>query len=138
MTAAIECTPDECWRALTDATLLVAWLPGLRRVSVIAHDAAGLPAEVQFEFSTSLSYSLLYTYDHATHEMRWEPRMGKRDAVRGYARVDAIEGDATRTALTYAIEQGSGRSGAELELGSPGAIVEAFGSWIATRARRHR
>ncbi len=135
VSATIHCTPDECWRALTDADMLAGWLPGVRRVSVVARDQAGLPTEVQFEFAGSRSYSLLYTYDHTQREMRWEPRMGKRDAVRGFAQV---EPDGENTRLSYGIEHGAARHGAELELGDPAAIVAAFAAFMASRTRPAR
>ena len=138
VTASIPRPADECWRALTDATLLGAWLPGLRRATVIARDAQGLASEVQFEFSTSRSYSLRYSYDHELYEVRWEPHLGGRDAVRGYARfeVDPAYSDHLHTIMIYRLEQGDARSAVELELGDPGAIVAAFGAWLTTRPRR--
>jgi Polyketide cyclase / dehydrase and lipid transport len=136
--ASIPRPAEECWRALTDPTLLSAWLPGLRRATVIARDANDLATEVQFEFAASRSYSLLYTYNHEEYEMRWEPRMGKRDAVRGYARIeiDPAYSDQLHSLMFYSLEQGEARTGAELELGDPGAIVAAFATWITARSRR--
>ena len=81
-------SPDVCWRALIDATVLPAWVPGLRRARVIEVDDHQRPREVLFEFSTSLTYSLVYSYDADAREMHWEPRIGKRDAVRGFARLE--------------------------------------------------
>lgn len=123
----IAASPDACWRALTDATLLTAWLPGLRRAEVIARTPDGLAAEVQFEFAASRTYTLLYMYDHAAREMRWEPRVGKRDAVRGFARVEA---DGRDTRLTYGLEQGAARRPEEVELGDPVQIVAAFDAFV--------
>ena len=122
----IGCTVEACWRALTDATLLAAWLPGVRRVDVVSRDERGLATEVQFEYAGSRSYSLLYTYDHARREMRWEPRVGKRDAVRGFASVEA-DGDGTR--LHYALEEGGPRREGD---GDPAAIVAAFVAWVTS------
>jgi hypothetical protein len=135
VSATIASPPEDCWRVLTNADMLVAWLPGVRRISVVARDAMGLPAEVQFEFAGSRSYSLLYSYDHSKREMRWEPRMGKRDAVRGFAHVEPVDAE---TRLTYGIEQGAARQGAELELGDPASIVAAFAAFMASRTRRAR
>lgn len=126
----IAASPDTCWRALTDATLLPAWLPGLRRATVIARTADGLAAEVQFEFAATRSYTLLYSYDHAAREIRWEPRMGKRDAVRGFARIEPAGADTT---LTYGIEEGGARRPDEIELGDPAQIVAAFAAWVVSR-----
>lgn len=118
----------ECWRAITDASLLPAWLPGVRRVRVVSARDTGLPLEVQFELAESLTYSLVYSYDLANYEVRWEPRIGKRDGVRGFARLSA-QGDATE--LTYGHEAGEGRRASE----DPDAIVSAFREWIEKRRR---
>ena len=126
----IACAPDVCWRALIDASLLAAWVPGLRRARVIELDDSGRAHEVLFEFSTSLTYSLVYSYDVATRELRWEPRMGKRDAVRGYARLVACD---TGTRMTYALEQGAGRSVSDQALGDPEALLVAFTRWLESR-----
>lgn len=104
-------------------------MPGLRRASVVT-ETAGLPAEVHFEFSTSLTYTLVYRYELETHEVRWEPRLGARDAVRGSARLEAT---ATGTRMTYTLEQGAGRTTGDLVLGGPHAIVDAFVRWIETQ-----
>ena len=119
--------PDVCWRALTDATLFAAWMPGLRRATVIASDGDGRPHEVLFEFSTSLSYSLIYAYDPVTREVRWEPRVGARDAVRGSARIEP-HGDGAR--MTYKLEQGAGRAAGDLALGSAHTVVGGFVRWL--------
>ena len=130
VTTYIRRSPDACWKVLTDATVLTGWVPGLRRARVITTDDAGLAREVQFEFSTSLTYSLVYTYDAAAREMRWEPRLGKRDGVRGVARVEAFD-EGTR--LTYELEHGDGRSAADQELGDLDALVAAFARWMHER-----
>src|SRR5213075_2102676 len=106
VTGYIRRPPDACWRVLVDASLLTGWVPGLRRANVIALDDAGLPREIHFEFSTSLTYSLVYTYDVAAYEVRWEPRLGGRDAVRGFARLESFD-EGTR--ITYGLEPGGGR-----------------------------
>jgi hypothetical protein len=123
-------SPDMCWRALVDTRLLAAWVPGLRRARVIESDASGLPREVLFEFAASLTYSLIYSYDLVARELRWEPRTGKRDAVRGFARFEACD---QGTRMTYALEQGGGRNVAEQALGDPDAIVIAFARWVESR-----
>lgn len=123
-------SPEQCWRALTDASLLAAWVPGLRRARVIELDGNGFAREVLFEFSASLSYSLVYSYDRAALAMRWEPRIGKRDAVRGFARFERCD-DGTK--MIYALEQGSGRSAADQSLGDPEATLVAFARWVESR-----
>lgn len=117
-----------CWRAFTDAALLPAWLPGVRKVRVIRTGSDNLPAEVQFETAESLTYSLEYTYDEKAGEVRWEPRIGKRDGVRGFARLEA-EGSGTK--LTYGLEEGAARRASDV--GEPTTIVAAFAAWIERR-----
>jgi hypothetical protein len=126
----IKRSPDACWRVLVDASLMTAWVPGLRRANVVATDDAGRPREILFEFSTSLTYSLIYTYDVAAREVRWEPRSGARDAVRGFARLDPSD-DGTK--LTYGLEQGGGRSNADRVIGDPEVLVSAFVTWMHAR-----
>jgi len=121
---------EACWRAFTDATLLLAWVPGLRRATVISRGGMGLAKEILFEFAESRTYTLLYSYDVAAHEVRWEPQLGKRDAVSGHARFEAVDGS---TRFEYALEQGDGRSEAERALGSLDRLVGAFAGWLAKR-----
>jgi hypothetical protein len=128
--AVIPRSADVCWRALIDVQLLPAWVPGLRRVRVVAVRPDGLPQEILFEFAASLTYSLVYSYDLSAREMRWEPRVGKRDAVRGFARLTPCDGG---TRLEYGLEHGDGRTPAEIALGDPEVIVAAFSRWVQTR-----
>jgi hypothetical protein len=105
-------------------------VPGLRRARVILVDDDGLPAEILFEFGASRTYTLVYTYDVGNREVRWQPRAGKRDAVAGFARFEAVD---EGTSVTYGLEQGDGRSAVEKALGDQTALVEAFARWL-TRA----
>jgi hypothetical protein len=127
VTAFIARAPDACWRVLTDVATFTGWVPGLRRARVVASDEAGRPREVQFEFAASRTYSLVYTYAAAEREVHWEPGLGKRDAVRGFARCDASEHG---TNLTYGLEPGDARSEAEQALGDLEAVVSAFARWM--------
>jgi hypothetical protein len=127
VTAFVERPPEVCWRVLTDASTFTGWVPGLRRARVVATDEAGRPREVQFEFAASRTYSLVYAYMPDEREVRWEPRLGKRDAVRGFARVEASE---RGTNLTYGLEPGDARSVAEQVLGDLEAVVTAFARWV--------
>lgn len=120
---------DACWRAFTDTRLLPAWVPGLRRATVIS-TAMGLPREILFEFAEARTYTLLYEYDVAAHEVRWQPQLGKRDAVSGHARFSSEAGG---TRMEYALEQGDGRTEAERALGSLDVLVASFASWMAKR-----
>lgn len=130
VTASIRRSPDACWRVLVDPVLMPAWVPGLRRATVVAVGADGLPAEIHFEFSTSLTYSLVYRYDVAAREVRFEPRLGKRDGVRGVARIEPTEDGAT---LHYGLELGDGRSPADRALGDAEATAAAFAAWMQAR-----
>ncbi len=121
-TAFVPRDPDMCWRMFIDVAALTGWVPGIRRVEVIAKEK-GLPAEVHFEFASSLAYTLVYRYDLAQRVLAWEPKLGKRDAVTGFARFDPAEGGAT---MTYALEDGDGRSVSERALGDPDVLVAAF------------
>lgn len=119
----IDRTPAACWKVLTDANTFTGWVPGLRRVRIIAVDEQKRPREVQFEFMTSRTYSLVYAY--GDFEMTWEPHLGRRDAVRGFARV-APEGMGAK--LTYGLEEGDARTTAEsIDLE---AIVTSFARWM--------
>ena len=125
--AHIPRSPEHCFRVFTNAELLAAWVPGLRRVRVIAPDPDGRPLEILFEFARSMTYSLVYGYDVAALEVRWEPRVGKRDAVRGMARFESFDGG---TRMTYAIELGDARAPSE-DAGAVGReIVDAFRTWM--------
>ena len=127
VTREIARSRESCWRVLIDVTALPAWVPGLRKAQVIETDEAGLPREILFEFSASLTYTLVYAYDVPAREVRWEPRIGKRDGVRGFARLEAVEGG---TRLTYALEQGDGRKAADVALADPEQLVAAFARWV--------
>ncbi|HEY5920226.1 MAG TPA: SRPBCC family protein [Kofleriaceae bacterium] len=120
-------SPEDCWRAFTNARLFAAWMPGLRRVTVVSAHDDGLPREVLFELSTSLTYTLTYSYDLAKREVRWEPRINARDGVRGYV---VLEPSERGTRMTYKLEQGAGRTMGDLVIGGSHAIVEAFVRWV--------
>lgn len=109
--------------------MLGAWVPGLRRAQVITKQR-GMPEEVHFEFARSLSYTLVYSYDQDHLEVRWQPKLGKRDGVSGFARFEPCEGG---TLVTYGIEHGPGRTDRDRELGDSRSLVEAFARWIATQ-----
>jgi len=109
-----------------DAAKLPLWVPGLRRAQVLAMER-GLPSEIHFEFASSRVYTLIYTYDLAQRDVRWQPKLGKRDGVSGSVRFDA-EGEGTR--ITYALEHGEGRSPTDLEVGDLQKLVDAFLGWM--------
>jgi hypothetical protein len=131
LTATLDRDPAHCWRVFIDATLWPLWVPGLRRAQVIALER-GLPSEVHFEYADSLAYTLVYTYEVERREVRWEPKLGKREGVRGFARFEAKDQGAQ---LVYALEQGDGRSERERSLGDPATLVAAFVKWMAAERR---
>jgi uncharacterized protein YndB with AHSA1/START domain len=126
VTVRVPRSPTDCWRLFTDVATLTAWVPGLRRAQTLAM-SHGLPSEVHFEFSDSLVYTLVYTYDVEHREVRWQPKLGRRDGVTGYVRFEA-DGDGTQ--VTYALEHGAGREASERELGDLGKLAEAFVAWM--------
>lgn len=97
-------------------------------MQVIQKNAEGLASEILFEFGASRTYSLVYTYDLATREVRWEPRANKRDAVAGFARFDAFD---TGTRITYGLRNATGIT----ELAELHELLAAFGRWMATARR---
>lgn len=129
VTGFVSRDPASCWRVFSDAALLALWVPGLRRAQIIAK-SRGLPEEVHFEYASSLAYTLVYHYDVERHEVRWEPKLGKRDGVSGFARFEPADGG---TRMTYGLEPGPGRAPAEpAELE---ALVAAFVAWMDAERR---
>lgn len=114
---------EACWQVFTDPNALIRWVPGLRAAWLVDVRPDGLPAEVQFEFGSSLVYALLYGYDVEQRVVRWEPRPGEHGAVRGFARFEAVDGG---TALTYALEHEDGRKALDRAIDDPKTLVDAF------------
>ena len=125
VTAFIPRDPQACFLAFTDARQLAAWVPGLRRADILSK-LRGLAAEVHFEFA-ELAYTLVYAYDVAKREIRWQPKLGADEGVTGFARFDAAEGG---TQFTYGLEHGEARTPDEQALGNLNAIVAAFVAWM--------
>ncbi len=129
VTAFVPRSRERCWRVFVDVAELPLWVPGLRRAEVLALER-GLPSEIHFEFSSSLVYTLVYSYDLERREVRWQPKLGKREGVSGSVRFDeAGEG----TQLTYSLEHGEGRSPSERELGDLQKLVDAFVGWMSAK-----
>jgi len=122
--------PEVCWQALVDVTRFGEWMPGLRAARVVATGGDGLPLEVEFDFSSALTYSLRYQYDAGHREVHWQPHTGTRDAVRGFAR---FEPHGAGTRMTYRLEQGAGRRSGDLIVGGAHPIVTAFVRWLEGR-----
>jgi len=87
----------------------------------------GLPSEIHFEFASSRVYTLVYSYDAEHREVRWQPKLGKRDGVTGFVRFDEAEGG---TQVTYGNEHGESRSPSERELGDEQKLIDAFSAWM--------
>ena len=122
-------TPEVCWELFIEPKTLTAWIPGLRRAQVIAKER-GLPAEIHFEFASSLVYTLVYTYDADALEVRWEPKLGRRDGVSGFAKFEPADG---HTRMTYGLAHGDARTAAERALGDPARLVAAFIAFVERR-----
>lgn len=87
----------------------------------------GLPSEIHFEYASSRVYTLVYSYDVDKREVRWQPKLGKRDGVSGFVRFDDTEGG---TQVTYANQHGESRSPSERELGDEQKLIDAFVAWM--------
>ena len=124
VTRRIPRSPEACWRRFIDVDTLSAWLPNLRRVRVITTGPDGRAAEVAFELVSS-SYSLVYAYDDAALTVRWTPRTGTRDAVRGQAAFAPAPDGCT---MTYQLEGIDARSTRVID--DPEALVAAFARWM--------
>jgi hypothetical protein len=121
VTAVVPHDPDACWQLFTDVGLLTSWVPGLQQAEIITGNRTQ-PTEIHFVFG-SLAYTLVYAYDKAGREVRWEPKLGRREGVTGFVR---FEPEAAGTRVTYGIEQGDARGQAERELGDAQRLVDAF------------
>jgi uncharacterized protein YndB with AHSA1/START domain len=124
-TAGVTRDPDTCWRLFTDVRLLTSWVPGLRSAEIITGTSA-LPSEIHFEFAganATAAYTLVYTYDRPNREVRWEPKLGRREGVSGFVRFDPLDGG---TRVTYGLEHGEGRSDADRAVGDVQRLVDAF------------
>lgn len=123
--AVVPRDPDACWALFTDVNLLTSWVPGLRQAEIITGTRT-LPTEIHFQFG-SLAYTLVYTYDKANREVRWEPKLGPREGVSGFVR---FEPDGSGTRVIYTLEHGDARGEAERELGDAQRLVEAFAARV--------
>ncbi len=119
---------DTCWRVFIDIAKLTHWVPGLRHAEILTKER-GLPSEVHFQFAQSLAYTLVYTYDRARREIRWEPKLGRSDGVSGWVRFEPFEAG---TRVIYALAHGDGRGTVERELGDLERLVDAYCTWLTT------
>ncbi len=126
VTAVVPRDPDTCWRLFTDVTLLTSWVPGLRQAEIITGTRAQ-PSEIHFEHGTH-AYTLVYTYNKASREVRWEPKLGKDEGVTGFVRFDP---DGSGTRITYGIEHGDARGAAE-RADDAQRLVDAFAARVTS------
>src|SRR4051812_3142874 len=115
VTGVVPRDPEACWRVFTDVALLTSWVPGLETAETLTKER-GMPSEIHFEFAGSLAYTLVYSYDREHREVKWQPKLGKREGVTGFARFEGVEGG---TRVTYCLEHGDGRGTTERALGGP-------------------
>jgi hypothetical protein len=90
-----------------------------------------MPSEIHFEFASQLAYTLVYTYDRAMREVKWQPKLGKQAGVTGFVRFEA---GTDGTCIVYGLEHGDARSAAERELGDQQKVVDAFAAWVRTQS----
>jgi uncharacterized protein YndB with AHSA1/START domain len=121
--ATVDRAPRRCYEAFTEAKHLTAWVPGLRRATVVETDASGRAREVKFDHGESLTYSLRYEYDDDARAVRWTPGVGVREAVSGEVRFDD---DGAGCRITYELAAGVARR----EGAGAAAVLEAFVRWI--------
>ena len=121
--ATIRASAERCFRLFCDVASLRHWVDGLRKVKVVRARPDGLALEVIYEHGATLTYSMLYDYDLAARRVSWEPGLGRRDAVGGWAEfVD--EGEACR--MRYSLRSGAGRDDPD----EAARVVEAFARWV--------
>jgi hypothetical protein len=141
--ASIHRSPGRCFERFTDARLLPTWLPGLKRAKIVRKDAAGLALEVLYEFSETLTYSLIYRYDAGARRVAWIPGAGKKEAVSGWAQFDAPDSDddendddGPECLMRYAIEAPPGSRRGERPVDDMAQeIVKAFVRWVEAGPR---
>ena len=134
-TIVIARRPQTCWRAFVEVESLVAWVPGLRKVELIARAPDGMPSEVRYEFAESRTYTLAYTYESTdiAKIVKWEPKTGARDAVRGWARFEPHD---EGTLVTYELEHGEARTEKEKFLANADEMLDSFARWMSESQER--
>jgi hypothetical protein len=107
VTAVVPRDPDACWQLFTDVTLLTSWVPGLEQAEIITGSRAQ-PSEIHFVFG-SLAYTLVYAYDKPRREVRWEPKLGRREGVTGFVRFEP-DAEGTRASQVMRVAKPSASS----------------------------
>jgi len=124
----VRASADQCFALFCDVKLLHHFIASLRRVKVVRVRPDGRPLEALFE-GEHLSYSVIYAYDLPNRRVTWEPGVGKRDSVRGFAEF-LVEGEGCR--VRYGVESMTRR----LDPEEAGLFVAAFAHWVEAPRRR--
>lgn len=124
---------SRCFAAFTDAKLLAAWVPGLRRATLLSAGPRGEALIVGFEFGERSVYTLEYSYDFEKLSVAWHPRTGRREAVSGSATFVSDGGDCV---LRYQLSAGPARPDANDANQRAVALISAFTRWVETGPRR--
>jgi hypothetical protein len=125
----VAAPPERCFAIFCDARDLPRWVPGLRRARIVRSRPDGLPLEVVFEFGKTLTYSIVYDYDLAARRVTWQPGLGRRDAVSGWAEF-VPEGAGCRMRYSVA-PTGDER---EAQAANADRLVAAFVRWVTLKS----
>ncbi len=102
---AVSAPPEVVYRVVTDFEHYTDWVSDLKKIEVLARDAADRPLEVEFRaaaFGRSTTYVLRYDYERAPETLSWYQTSGDLTAtLNGEYRFEP-QGDGTL--LTYDLE----------------------------------
>jgi hypothetical protein len=124
----VRAPAEKCFELFCDPKLLPHLIPAIKRVKVVRSRPDGRALEVLFEGET-LSYSVVYEYDVAARRVTWEPGIGRRDSVRGFAEFHA---EGTGCKLRYGVASTTRR----LDPDEASLFVAAFAQWVEAPRRR--
>ncbi len=132
----IAASPDQCYRALCDVERIPEWVAGVAEVTVLERDDRDRASRVRFTSMPSrgsLSYELVYEYEHDARIVRWHTvEVALRD-LRGKAQFVELGGGRCR--MTYAISNETadrlpGWARAVLDEESAQKVAYAFRRWV--------
>jgi len=75
----MRASPERCYEVVTDFQHYLEWAGDIKQVEVVEREADGRPAAVAFRaaaFGRSTSYTLVYDYTAAPHELTWVQTKG--------------------------------------------------------------